>query len=128
MEMVKAEVQETQVVRIEEGIYEGVFMGIEEIETKFGKSWRWKFNVEADKEVHLITGLTSARLTTRSKAYAWVKALTGKEIKAGDVIDFDKLIGKKALVEVGDRNFRDSVISNILNVMKLPKTKKGGRQ
>ena len=118
---------------LEEGMYEAELTEIREIETQFGQSWRWIFRVlDAETEngdTPLVSGVTSQRLSTRSKAYAWISALLGRNLKGGETIDLDSLVGKKAQVEIRNRRMRDGTeVSNVVDVKPLPRKRARARK
>ena len=103
-------------------------MEIRDIQTQFGASWRWIFRVldaeTENGEAPLVSGVTSQRLSTRSKAYSWISALLGRNLKGGETIDLDTLVGKKAQVEIRNRRMRDGTeVSNVVDVKPLPRRK-----
>jgi len=113
---------------LDEGMYEAELVEIRDIQTQFGASWRWIFRVlDAETEngdTPLVSGVTSQRLSTRSKAYAWISALLGRNLKGGETIDLDTLVGKKAQVEIRNRRMRDGTeVSNVVDVKPLPRRK-----
>ena len=113
---------------LDEGMYEAELVEIRDIQTQFGASWRWIFRVldaeTENGEAPLVSGVTSQRLSTRSKAYAWISALLGRNLKGGETIDLDTLVGKKAQVEIRNRRMRDGTeVSNVVDVKPLPRRK-----
>jgi len=114
---------------LDEGMYEAELVEIRDIQTQFGASWRWIFRVldaeTEDGEAPLVSGVTSQRLSTRSKAYSWISALLGRNLKGGETIDLDSLVGKKAQVEIRNRRMRDGTeVSNVADVKPLPRARK----
>jgi len=117
---------------LDEGMYEAELVEIRDIQTQFGASWRWIFRITdaetENGEAPLVSGVTSQRLSTRSKAYAWICALLGRNLKGGETIDLDSLIGKKAQVEIRNRRMRDGTeVSNVADVKPLPRARKARR-
>lgn len=118
---------------LDEGMYEAELVEIRDIQTQFGASWRWIFRITdaetEDGEAPLVSGVTSQRLSTRSKAYAWISALLGRNLKGGETIDLDSLIGKKAQVEIRNRRMRDGTeVSNVADVKPLPRARKRAKR
>ncbi len=114
---------------LDEGMYEAELVEIRDIQTQFGASWRWIFRITdaetEDGEAPLVSGVTSQRLSTRSKAYSWISALLGRNLKGGETIDLDSLVGKKAQVEIRNRRMRDGTeVSNVADVKPLPRARK----
>ena len=112
---------------LDEGMYEAELIEIREIQTQFGNSWRWIFRItdaETENGEPLVSGVTSQRVSTRSKAYSWISALLGRNLKGGETIDLDSLVGKKAQVEIRNRRMRDGTeVSNVVDVKPLPRRK-----
>jgi len=121
--MVEAEVTAPAFSLIDEGEYEATFDSIDEIETRFGKSWRWQFNVFKDKDIYTVSGITSAKLSIKSKAYRWLKNILGRELKVGEKIDFDELRGQGCRVIIENRQGRMGEISNVIDVLPMQKSK-----
>jgi len=120
--MVKAKVETKELPRIEEGIYDALFDDVELVETAYGNKWRWTFKIPLKDGIVTISGLTSTTFSRKGKAYKWVCAINGKKYKEGEEIDTDKLRGRPCKVEVVNKMYRDTEISNIANVMKKAAT------
>ncbi|MEM4483769.1 MAG: hypothetical protein QXS19_07620 [Candidatus Methanomethylicia archaeon] len=116
-------------VNIEEGIYEATFKGVKERTITVDKEKRrileWRFSIETDNGEVVITGITSNKISVGrlpSKAYRWFCALVGRELKSGEKINTDELVGTKVLVEVKNKKLRDGTpVSRVVDVKKLPK-------
>ena len=107
---------------VDEGIYRAELIDIQDIETQFGVSWRWVFDLVDMPEETLVSGVSSQKMTTRSKAYEWVSVLLGREPEPGEEVSFDDLIGKQAMVTIKNRAMRDGrEVSNVVALAKLPK-------
>jgi len=116
------------VTLVSEGIHRAELIDIEDIDTQFGQSWRWVFDLVDFPEETLVSGVSSQKMTTRSKAYEWVSALLGREPEPGEEIDFDDLIGRQVMVTVKNRTMRDgSEISNVVALAKIPEQMGMGR-
>ena len=107
---------------VDEGIYRAELIDIQDIETQFGVSWRWVFDLVDFPEETLVSGVSSQKMTTRSKAYEWVSVLLGREPEPGEEVSFDDLIGRQAMVTIKNRPMRNGgEISNVVALAKVPK-------
>jgi hypothetical protein len=72
--------------------------------------WEWTFGVRSKSpEGDLrMTVLTSPKITTKSKAFGFVKALYGKAPELGVEVDTDNLIGNYAQVTIKDKARKDA--------------------
>jgi hypothetical protein len=82
----------------------------------------WTFEITAaDGNTYLIDGMTSTKFSVGrrpSKAVQWVQALLGRELKVGEKINLDILLGKECMVKVEDRKIGDTVVSRVTDVIK----------
>lgn len=109
---------------LDEGMYPVELAEIKDIETEYGDGWRWIFDVLEEEEETLVSGITSQRMSEKSKSYAWASALLGKKPDIGDEIDIDELIGLRGNAELKTKELRDGTeVSNVINIKKLPKQK-----
>lgn len=128
-EYVVGEQRGIELVNIEEGVYEATFKGIEErsitVDQEERKILEWRFSIETENGEVVVTGITSNKISVGrqpSKAYKWFCAIVGRELKSGEKINTDELIGTNVLVEVKYKKLRDgSLISRVVDVKKLPK-------
>jgi len=120
-------------VKIDSGIYPAKLKNYEirEIQTRSGETRSvivWTFEVAAGDSTVDVEGMTSTKFSVgrkTSKAVQWVNALLGKEVKAGDKINLDDLIGKECMVKVEDRKLTDgTVVSRVTDVARKVVTKK----
>jgi hypothetical protein len=117
---------------IEAGLYPGRLAQytVREITTKSGENRSiivWTFEVETPNEVCAIEGITSTKFSVGrrpSKAVQWVQALLGRELKAGEKINLDDLIGKECMVKVEDRKIGDVTVSRVTDVIRKVVAKK----
>jgi len=121
------------VVKIESGIYPATLKSYEvrEIQTRSGETRKviiWTFEVATGDKTVDIDGMTSTKFSVGrkpSKAVQWVSALFGKELKAGDRINLDDLIGKECMVKIEDRKLADgTVVSRVTDVARKVVAKK----
>lgn len=79
--------------------------------------WEWIFGLRqkegtAEEDIKF-THLTSPKISTKSSAYAFVKALLGDAPKKGQEFDIDTLIGKYADATVKDKDPRRDRTGNV---------------
>lgn len=109
---------------LDEGMYPVELVEIVDIETDYGDGWRWIFDVLEEEEETLVSGITSQRMSEKSKSYGWAAALLGKKPDIGDEIDLDELIGLRGNAELKTKELRDGTeVSNVVDIKKLPKQK-----
>jgi len=112
---------------IEEGVYTAWFKGVEQrtinVKGEDRDILSWKFLVDADGEKVELEGISSAKTTTKSKAYKWISAILGRKPKVGEEIDFDDLIGLPCSVMVENKKMKngDGEYSRVAEVMPAPK-------
>lgn len=129
---------------IKEGIYLGRLAGVTErvlevpkLDESTGREisredvprWDWTFGVRTSDGDLKMTVLTSPKMTTKSKAFAFTKALKGSAPELGVELDIDtELVGKYAQLTVKDKARKDrtgnvqvtSEITDMLPVDKPP--------
>ena len=116
------------VTLVSEGIHRAELIDIQDIDTQFGQSWRWVFDLVDFPEETLVSGVSSQKMSTRSKAYEWVSVLLDREPEPGEEIDFDELIGRQVMVTVKNRTMRDGTeVSNVVALAKIPEQMGMGR-
>jgi len=112
----EVEVTKPKITRIPEGEYEGRLKDIKVIDTKYGKAFRWIFEVEYNGEKVEVGGITTTRFCPGSKAYKWFSVLTGKEPKVGEKVNLLEAIDCECIVVVRDRQGRNTVFSNVIDI------------
>jgi hypothetical protein len=114
-------------VHVESGVYPAKLAQytVREITTRSGENRSviiWTFEITAsDGNTYLIDGMTGTKFSVGrrpSKAVQWVQALLGRELKVGDKINLDTLLGKECMVKVEDRKIGDTVVSRVTDVIK----------
>lgn len=118
---------------LDEGMYPAELLEIKDIETEYGDSLRWIFGIEGEEteegEMPEVSGITSRRMSEKSKAFGWSSALSGIIPEVGDEVDLDDLIGMMGQVELKTGSLRDGTeVSNVIDVKSLPKKKKGKKK
>lgn len=87
--------------------------------------WEWVFGVRTPEKDERMTVLTSPKLTTKTKAFGFVKALRGgKTIELGVEFDTDAIVGNYVNVTVKDKSKKDKtgniqVTSEITDMLPL---------
>lgn len=106
---------------LEPGVYQGVIDDIrtKSVRVKYGERQGemadllvWKISVEQDDLVKSIEGTSSLSLHKRSKAYKWIKAITGSE--PSDKFNTDELRGIEIEFRVDVNKNGFSVVDDIL--------------
>jgi hypothetical protein len=83
------------------GIYAVRLVAVEARESDGGVYLRWLFEVEdAEFGGATLSAVSSARLTPKAKARQWAEVFLGRKLERGEEIDFDELIGRRALASV----------------------------
>lgn len=105
---------------VETGSYDAELIRIEEINTQFGKNWRWVFQVsDPEKGEVEISGMTSRNFSQNSKAGGWVMIMLGNK-KPGTQFDLEQLIGCYVKVHVEKTTKDDGKeYSNVKSVLSL---------
>ena len=86
---------------IPEGIYPAVFGEITESEGEFGRYWRWEFHCYLPEGgTESVSGISSTNFGPRSKANKWATALLGRQLEAGELVDFTDLQGAACQLSV----------------------------
>jgi len=132
--MVEFEVvgQKFSTVHVEAGVYPARLSSYEIRTLRVAGEERevivWTFEIDLEEETVEIEGMTSVKFSIGrkpSKAVQWVSALLGRELKPGDKIDLDELIGKECMVKVEDKKLSDgTVVSRVTDVIRKPGKKK----
>lgn len=145
--MVKAIAEESAGLNphIKEGSYLGRLAGVFEKELEVRKTdergnvlstekverWEWTLGVRSKEGDIRMTVLTSPKISTKSKAYGFVKALRGGDVpELGMEVNTDDLIGRYATLTVKDKPRKDmtgniqvsSEITDMLPVDEEPET------
>jgi len=117
--------ESTGVTLMDEGVYRGRLEEIRDIETEWGDSLRWIFALPEEEEEPLVSGITSRKMSERSKAFKWSGALLGEPLEVGDEVDLDELTGLEADVVLKTGELRDGTeVSNVVDVLPLKRKKK----
>jgi asparagine N-glycosylation enzyme membrane subunit Stt3 len=113
-------------VHVESGVYPAKLAQytVRQITTRSGEERSviiWTFEITAADGTYLIDGMTSTKFSVGrrpSKAVQWVQALLGRELKVGEKVNLDLLLGKECMVKVEDRKIGDTVVSRVTDVIK----------
>lgn len=112
----EVEVTKPKITRIPEGEYKAKLKDIRVIDTKYGKAFRWIFEVEYNGEKVEVGGITTTRFCPGSKAYRWFNVLTGKEPQIGEKVNLLEAIDCECIVVVRDRPGRNMTFSNVVDI------------
>jgi len=113
-------------VHVESGVYPAKLAQytVRQITTRSGEERSviiWTFEITAADGTYLIDGMTSTKFSVGrrpSKAVQWVQALLGRELKVGEKVNLDLLLGRECMVKVEDRKIGDTVVSRVTDVIK----------
>jgi len=122
---IKVKVEKSrEFTEIDDGMYEAELVSVSTTDIpEWGERWRWSFRVVLEEdEIVEVSGLTTTKFSTMSKAYKWFSALAGREPEIGEEVDLDELVGKKALIEIKNVQRGEFKISNVTDVKPLPKS------
>jgi hypothetical protein len=118
------------------GMYRCRLEAISNLETQFGPSLRFQWNVvSGDEEGEEVSGLVNKKLLPKSKLAAWAKAhLNISDFPEGFVLKLSSLINKEVMLTLGveprtdgggDRNVIRAVDPIRAQARKAPKAPKG---
>lgn len=89
---------------IENGVYPVMLMAVTGPKTIYPANapegtdiYEWTFSLDDGRDIQ---GVTSTASGPKSKMYGWLTALLGKAPAAGDAIDTDALLGRRALATI----------------------------
>lgn len=72
-----------------------------------------------------MSGITSQRMSEKSKSYKWASALLNRKPEVGEEIDLDDLMGLEAMAELKSAALRDGTeVSNVFDLIPRPAKKK----
>ena len=101
---------------VEPGLWIGFLVGVEQSEGLFGNGWKWVFNLADEQGEQLLVEegesagtlyefyvFTSDKFSRKSNMRKLVSALLGREIKNGESLEVEDLVGNRCLLVV-ERN------------------------
>lgn len=87
----------TQNEVLPEDVYNVTLTAVEAVTGSFGEQLRWRFTVtDGEHKNATLTAWSNLSTATNSKTMQWASVLAGERFQAGDVVDFDRLIGRRA--------------------------------
>lgn len=93
--------ESTEFVEVEDGAYEAVIEGVEDVAGEYGPQFKFFFRLNTDGNPK-VTAYCSQTLSTKSKLYAWCCAILG-DLKPGQTVDIpEDLIGKPCRILVAN--------------------------
>jgi hypothetical protein len=95
------------------GEYRVELTAIEEVDTPYGKQFKWTFRVPDEERT--LTAYSSISASVKSKCMQWAGALLNRNIQADDEVDFEKLIGKSATAVVVRKRKDDGTEYNTID-------------
>jgi hypothetical protein len=86
-----------------DGLYVGKVVEISELDTKFGPSLRFEFQLDDDDgspSASRVSGMASlkAAMSPKAKLRLWSEALLGRKLRPDEEINDQTLLGKKAYI------------------------------
>jgi len=128
--MVKATKEESVFVTLKPDIYIAEYKGCEETQILNKKTnemdrvlkhyWQAEVlnNICQMQKVEL-NEISDIKMTGKNKLGVIAEALLGREVKIGETIDFDSLVGKKARLTVKNKKVGDVVYNTITDHLQL---------
>ena len=108
-------IPQTVAVDVPAGAYEATITAIDQINGQYGPQVRIKFQLDGGETLSLYT---SATFNAKSKLWAVVAAVFGREPGSGVAFNSDWLIGRRARILVGDHTRADGTTgSKIMAVL-----------
>lgn len=89
------------------GNYTAKFVGIDPYDehSEYGEGVILRFEiVGGDHDGEVATRICSKKMSSKSNLYQFAKSLAGREIEAGETIDFGDFVGQKGMLIVADRD------------------------
>ena len=93
-----------QAQTLPEDVYAVKLLSIEEQEGAYGKQFTWKLEVaDGEYEGTPLKAWTNASTAVNSKAVKWASAFAGRPLRAGEEIDLQALVGRRARAVVSQK-------------------------
>lgn len=106
------------------GTYKGQLTRVESgIPTAFGTARKWYFLLDVDGKGEELSAMTSENTGPQSKAFRWLKALTGRVPQAGEVIDDP--VGKTVMIEVTHNDKGFATVGDLIPIVEPVQTEAG---
>jgi hypothetical protein len=83
---------------IPDGTYKATLEAVDEGESSYGVYRKWHWLVDVNGTLEPLSVITSSNTGPQSKSYQWLKALLGRELKAGEEVEDP--IGKMAVLQI----------------------------
>ena len=100
------------------GRYLATLERIEEAESENGVYWKWVFSIrKSDGSEHRLFGASSTNFGPRAKARKWVAALLGRDVRAGEHIELDTLVGSTTEVVLSVLPRPDGAMRNVIDAL-----------
>lgn len=112
-----------------DGIYDARFIKREDLEELgIGEMIRWVFEIEYDGELYEMSGVSSKKfsLHPNCKAWQWARAVDPELNAEAEEWDDENAVGNWCAVELANVDRRGNVFTNVVNVLPLDQSKKGG--
>jgi len=93
---------------LEADVYPVRLDAVEPVQGNFGEQLRWRFTVTDGKHKGAtLSAWSNLSAATNSKTLRWASVLAGEQFAAGDVVNFDQLVGRQARAVVDVRTGGD---------------------
>ncbi len=99
------------------GLYVGGFLGVEPRESENGEYRRWSWEIlEGPCAGRKVYANTSTNFGPQAKARQWVENMLGRELKAGEEVNTDDLVGGKYHLMIENVKRDGRTFDNVSNV------------
>ena len=128
--MVKATKEESEFVTIKPDVYVAIYKGAKETQILNKKTNEmdkvlkhyWEVEILNSKNILQkieLNEISDVKMTGKNKLGVIAEALLGREIKVGETIEFDSLVGKKARITVKNKKVGDLSYNTITDHLSL---------
>ena len=111
-----------QAQTLPEDVYAVKLLSIEEQEGAYGKQFTWKLEVaDGEYEGTPLKAWTNASTAVNSKAVKWASAFAGRPLRAGEEIDLQALVGRRARAVVSQKLAQNgNTYARVTDILPLP--------
>ena len=98
---------------VPESTYRARLDGVKQVNNQFGDSIQWTFTIvePAEHANKTVTGMTSTKLSAKSKMYGWLQAF-GVSVGPNDAVDLESLLGRTCRIKIKN-NTKSQTINEI---------------
>lgn len=103
---------------VEAGTYPAIVTNVEEADGSWGKYVKITFELQDEKHAGVtVTGIASAKFSSRSKLYRWVKAIFDAAIPRDYSLDTDHLVGRECRLRLSVEETEDGTFNHVEKVL-----------